>query len=191
MGLFRHIFQHGLAPGQHSAEHGVHGSPHRHGIKEHMRARKLFAAHVDHAVLHRVARPQSAESLQVLVDGAGPQVAAAGHGHLRRAEAAQQRAQKVIAGPHLAGEIIRHFRAAHMGGVDLVGVFIEHAHPRAQGAQDLQRHSDIADGRQVFDHAFVRRQNGGGQDRHRRVLCAADGNLAGQGLAPVDHKFLQ
>ena len=190
VGLLGHVLQHGLALGQHGAEHGVHGGAHRHIVKEHMRTLQGAAAHLDHAVLHRIACAQGTEGLQVLVNGAGTQVAAAGHGDLAGAEPAQQSAQEIVACPHLTGQIVRHLGAVDVGGVDLVGIFIEHPHLSAQGGEDLQRDGHIADGGHVLDHAFIGCQDSGGQNGYHRVLRTADGHFALKGFAPVDNKFL-
>ena len=156
-----------------------------------MSAHQRLAGHLDHAVLHRVLRAQGTEGLEVLVNGARAQITPAGHGHLAGAETAQQSAQEIIAGPHLAAQLVRHLGGGDVAGVDLVAVFGEHADLGAQGAEDLQRHRHVADVGQIFDDALIRRKDGSRQDRHRRVLRTADGNFAGEGLAPVDHKFLQ
>ena len=127
----------------------------------------------------------------MLVDGAGAEVAAAGHGHLSLAKTGQQCAQKVVAGAHLAGQVVRDVGAGQMGGVDLVGVAVEHLDLRAQGAQDLQAHRHITDIRQILDHTDIRCQNGCRQDAHRRIFGTRNGNFAVQGLAARNNKFLQ
>ena len=78
-----------------------------------------------------------------------------------------------------------------MGGVDLIGVLVQHLDLCAQGAQDLEADGHIADIRQVFNDADIGCQNGGGQDAHCRVLCAGDGNLTMQGFAARNNKFFQ
>ena len=190
MGLLGAVFQNGLALCHHSGEHAVHGSAHTDLIKEDVCAVELLGTHRDHAVVHAVLGTQGTEHLEVLVDGAGAQVAAAGHGYLRPAKAGQQSAQEVVAGTHLTGQIVRHVGAGQMGGVDLVGVAVEHLDLRAQGAQDLQAYRHITDIRQIFDHTDIRRQNGSRQNADRRILCTGNGDLAMQGLATRNNKFL-
>ncbi len=192
MGLLGAVFQHGLALGHDGGEHGVHGRAHADLVKKDPRALQLFfGADGDHAVIHAVLGAQSAERLQVLVDGAGPQVAAAGHGHLRPAEPGQQRAQEIIAGPHLPGQVVRHIGAHQMGGVDLVGVAVQHPHLGAQGAEDVQADGHVADVGQILDHTDTGGQDGGGQDAHRRVLRARNIDLAHQRPAACNNKLLQ
>ena len=191
MGLLGAVFQNGLALCHHSGEHAVHGSAHTDLIKEDVCAVELLGTHRDHAVVHAVLGTQGTEHLEVLVDGAGAQVAAAGHGHLRPAKAGQQSAQEVVAGTHLTGQIVRHVGAGQMGGVDLVGVAVEHLDLRAQGAQDLQAHRHVTDIRQIFDHTDIRRQNGSRQNADRRILCTGNGDLAVQGLTARNNKFFQ
>ena len=191
MGLLGAVFQNGLALGHDSGEHPVHGSAHADLIKEDMRSVELLGTDGDHAVIHAVLCAQGAENFQVLVDGAGAQVAAAGHGHLCLAETGQQCTQEVIAGAHLARQVIRDIGARQVGGVDLIGVLVQHLDLCAQGAQDLEADGHIADIRQVFNDADIGCQNGGGQDAHCRVLCAGDGNLTMQGFAARNNKFFQ
>ena len=67
--------------------------------------------------------------------GRGAQIAAAGHGHLCLAKAGEQRTQEVVAGTHLAGQIVRDVGAVQVGGVDLVGIAVQHLDAGTQGAQ--------------------------------------------------------
>ena len=173
MGLLGAVFQNGLALCHHSGEHTVHGSAHADLIKE--------------AVLCT----QCAEHLEVLVDGAGAQIAAAGHGHLCLAKAGEQCTQEVVAGTHLAGQIVRDVGAVQVGGVDLVGIAVQHLDAGTQGAQDLQADCHITDVRQVFDHTDICRQNGGRQNAHSRIFCTGNGNFAMQGLAARNNKLFQ
>ena len=78
-----------------------------------------------------------------------------------------------------------------MGGVDLVGVAVDHFDLCAQNAEDLQAHRHITDIRQVLDHADIRCQNGCRQDAYRRILRTRNGNFATQGLTARNNKFLQ
>ena len=191
MGLLGHIFQHGQAVGQHRSQHGVHGSAHGDRIEEHMRTLQLLALHLDHAVLHRVGRAQGAERFQVLVNGAGAKVAAAGHGHLGRAETAQQRAQKIIAGAHLAGQIVRHLCTGQAGGINLIGMLIQQPHLCTQGGEGLQRNGHVVNVGHIFQHTFIGGQNGRGQQGHRCIFRTADGHFAHQGLAAPNDKLFQ
>mgnify|MGYP000646460978 CR=1 FL=1 len=77
MGFLGTVFQNGLALGHYSGEHTVHGSAHADLIKEDVCTVHLLGAHADHAVVHAVLCAQSTEHLQVLVNGAGAEVAAA------------------------------------------------------------------------------------------------------------------
>ena len=90
MGLLGAVFQNGLAFGHDSGQHAVHGRADADLIKEDVgTGQALLGADGDHAVVHTVLGTQSAEGLEMLVDGAGAKVAAAGHGHLRLAEAGE------------------------------------------------------------------------------------------------------
>ena len=182
MGLLGAVLKDGLALCHHGREHPVHGRADAHLIEEDVCAVQLLGVDGDHAVVHAVVCAQCAEHLEVLVDRAGAQIAAAGHGHLCLAEAGEQCAQEVIAGAHLAGQVVGDVGAGQVGGVDLVGVLVQHPHLRAQHAQDLQAHRHIADVRQILDDADGCRQDRSGQDAHSRILRAGDDDFAVQGL---------
>ena len=146
MGLLGAVFQNGLTRGHDRREHTVHGSAHADLIKEDMgTGQLLLGAHGDHAIVHAVLCAQRAEHLQMLVDGTRAEVAAAGHGHLCLAEAGKQRTEEVVAGAHLAGQIVWHIGSDQMPRIDLVGVAVEHLHLCTQGAQDLEADRHIAD----------------------------------------------
>ena len=123
--------------------------------------------------------------------GRGPQVAAARHGHLPGAETAEQRAEEVIAGAHLPRKLVGDLGAVDMGRVDLIGALADHADAGPQLAEDLQRGHHIADAGQVLDQAFVRRQDGGRQNGHRRIFGAADDNIPRKRGSAANHKLLQ
>ena len=191
MGLLGAVLEDGLALCHHGRKHPVHGRADAHLIEEDVCAVQLLGVDGDHAVVHAVVCAQCAEHLEVLVDGAGAEVAAAGHGHLCLAEPGQQRTEEVIAGAHLAGQVIRDVGAGQVGGVDLVGVLVQHPHLRAQHAQDLQAHRHIADVRQILDDADVCCQDRSGQDAHSRILRAGDDDFAVQGLTARNNKLFQ
>jgi len=191
MGLLGAVFQNGLALGIHRREHAVHGGTHADLIKEDVCAVQLPGTHGDHTVVHAVLCAQRAEHLQMLVDGTRAEVAAAGHGHLCLAETGQQRTQKIVAGAHLTGQIVRNVGTGQMGGIDLVGVAVDHLDLCTQNTQDLQAHRHIADIRQIFDHADIRCHNGCRQDAHSRILRAGDDDFAVQGLTARNNKLFQ
>ena len=191
VGLFGHVFQHGLALGHHSRQHGVDGGAHRNGIEKHVLAAQAVGLHTDHTVFHRVLRAEGYKRLEVLVDGARAEITAAGHGHGGFAETAQQRAQKIIRGAHLARKLVGHTCGGDMGCVDLQRVLVDDAHMRAHGAEDVHRGTDVADIGQVLDHTFTACKNGGRQDGDRRIFRAADLDFAHQRFTAVNDKLFQ
>jgi len=104
--------------------------------------------------------------------------------------AGKQCAKEVVAGAHLAGQIVRHIGSDQMPRIDLVGVAVEHLHLCTKGAQDLEADRHIADIGQIFDHADIRCQNGGRQNAHSRIFCAGNGHFSVQRLTAGNNKFL-
>ena len=191
VGLAGDVFQHGQTVGHDGRQHGVHGGAHRYRVEKDMRPLQAAGGDADHAVLHRILRPQGGEGFEVLVNGPGAQVAAARHSHLRRAEPPQQRAKEVVAGPHLAGKLVGDLGAVDAGGIDLVGAFADHADIGAQLAQDLQRGHDVADAGQVFNDALAARQDGSGQNGNGSIFGPANRDFAGQRVPAANDKLFQ
>ena len=156
-----------------------------------MRALQLLALHLDHAVLHRVGRAQGAERLQVLVNGAGAKVATPRHGDLSRTEPAQQCAEEIVAGTHLARQLVGNLGAVDMGCINFIGTAADHADIRTQLAQNLQGRHNVTDTGQIFNQTFPTRQNCGRQNSNRGVLCAANVDIANKRLSPANNVFFQ
>ena len=103
MGLLGRVFDHRLAGQQGRRHHDIHSGTHAGHIQcdsgPMEAALRGFQGHIVLPLIH--VRAQSQKALDVLIDGPGCKIAAAGQGHMGMAEAAQQRAHEIIAGPHL------------------------------------------------------------------------------------------
>ena len=129
-GLFGGVFDGGDTVGQGGGHHDVHGRAHGDNVQIDRRAGEaaILGGGVDEAALHGHLRAHGGEALDVLVDGADAEVAAAGHGHGGLTEAAQQRAQQVIAGADTAGQVVGRAGAVDGVAVDLDGVAVQHTY---------------------------------------------------------------
>ena len=132
---------------------------------------------------------QGLEPLHMLVDGAHPEVAAAGHGNAGPPAPGEQRPQQVVAGPHIPGQFVGDHRFPHLGGVDLHRIPVQHPDLGPQTLEDLVEHRHVADVGDVLYGADPLGQDGGGDDRHSRIFRAADGDLPGQGVSALYNKF--
>ena len=146
---------------------------------------------MDEAALHGHVSAHGGEALDVLVDGADAEVAAAGHGHGSLTEAAQQRAQQIIAGANTARQIVGRAGGVDGAAVDLDGVAVQHAHPGAQLLQNGEEQRHIADLGDVLDAADTVYQQGGRDNGNGGVFGAADGDLAVKLPSAADHVFIQ
>ena len=191
MRLTGNVFQNGQALRFHSGQHGVHGGANGNRIKKDMAPSQVLCTNTDHAVFNGIIGTHSGKGFQVLVNRARSQIAATGHGNLTGTKAAQQRAQKIITGTHLAGKLVRYLGAVQMGRINFICAFANHADAGPQLAQDLEGGHNIADTGKVFDGTFICRENGGRQNCHSGILGAADNDIAVQGLAPMNHKLFQ
>lgn len=177
-----------LGPG--GGQQHIDGAAHRDHIEKYVVAHQMVGLGVHHAAPVLDGRAQRFKALQMLVDGAGADIAAAGIGHLGPAPAAQQRAQQVIAGPQAAGLPVGNVIFLHVRGVDrhpLAGTVV---HLRAQPPQNVHQRPHVLDIRQVFDGAGLVAQKRRRNHRHRRILTAADGDLPHQRVAAGDQHFI-
>ena len=152
--------------------HNVHGGAHGDHVQIYRRTHQTaaFGGGVDEAALHGHLSAHGGEALDVLVDGPDAEVAAAGHGHGGLTEAAQQRAQQIIAGTDAARQIVGRAGGVDGAAVDLDGVAVQHAHPGAQLLQNGEEQGHIADLGDVFDTADAIHQQGGRDDGNGGVF---------------------
>mgnify|MGYP001527984687 CR=1 FL=1 len=90
-------------------------------------AKTALSIGMDIAALHLHGSTHGGEALDVLVDGADAEVAAAGHGHIRLAEAAQQSADEIVGGPDPMRQVIGGPGAVDMTAVNLHRVAVDGA----------------------------------------------------------------
>ena len=193
VGLLGRVFDGGGALCQHGGHHDVHGGAHGDNVQIDGRTRQTAApgGGVDEAALHGHIRAHGGKALDMLVDGADTEVAAAGHGHGSLTEAAKQRAQQIIAGADTARQIVGRAGGVDGAAVDLDGVTVQHTHLGAQLLQNGEEQRDIADLGDVFDAADTVYQQGGRDNGNGGVFRAADGDLAVKLPSAADHVFIQ
>ena len=190
MGLLGGVFNDGHALGHGGGEHNVDGGPHRGLVQEDVGPLQPAAGGLGHdkAALGVHLGPQGAKTLQMLVDGPGAaEIAPAGQGHVRRAEAAQQGPQHIVGRAAAPGGLVGHPAVAQGGAVDLhrMGVYI--THPRAQILENAQQQRHVADPGHVLNAAGAVDHQGCGDNGDGGVLCAADMNLSKQGPSALDN----
>ena len=130
MRFFCGVFNDGHTVRQRRRQHDVHGGPHRDHIQIDLPAGQTAIGHLgfDNPVDHLHLGAHGDEALDVLVNGAAAQIAAAGHRHLRPAEAAQQSAHDIVAGTDFPGRAVRDFPVANAGAVDFYGGTVDGPH---------------------------------------------------------------
>ena len=193
MRLFGGVLDDRHALGQNGGEHDVHGSAHGDDVQVDLGALHPArpGAGVNIAALYVHVGPHGHKTLDVLVNGAPAEVAAAGRGDLRRAEAAQQRADQIVGGPNLAGQLLRDAGVADMGAVDVHRSAVDRAYVGTQILEDIQDQRHVADLGNVLDAADAVHQQGGGDDSDSGVLGAADVDLSKQRSPAVNYIFRQ
>ena len=133
MRLLRAVFDDRHAAAKNGSKQNVHRRADGDNVKVHMAAleaafgcvRADIAAQLLHARAHRF------KALDVLVDGAHAEIAAAGHGNARVAEAAEFGADEIVGSADAAHKIDGCRSVAHVRAVDLERVPAEAADVRA------------------------------------------------------------
>ena len=159
-------------------------------VKVNVRTAQLLCGDLDHAVVEAVRAAQRLKALDVLVNGAHAEIAAAGKRHNGLGAAAEQSADIVVRAAHFAAQLARHHVRVDGGRVDLHGILAEPAHSRTHLGQDACTELHIGNVRYVLYTAGRFRHGYGRNDRHSRVFRAADDNLTVQALSALDDKFI-
>ena len=142
------------------------------------------------AVIHVERNAQGLQAHQVHVDLAGADLAAAGHGHPRLAEAPDERPQHRDGGAHLRDELVGRLAAVDVGSVYAQGMPLAH-HGGAQAREHLAHKFDIGNEWHVVQDRLPLPQNGRGHELQGRVLGAGDAHVAFEGMvSPNDDDFL-
>ena len=142
------------------------------------------------AVLPLGLGPHAAQSLQMDVDGPGPQLTAAGHGHLHPPEAVQRRGQVKHRAAHGAGRAVRQDTTAlSVGGPQ--------AHRRpltlclpAQRSVNGKALFHIRQRRRLPDDRFSPAQHAGRDQRQHTVFCRRHHRLPEQRSPARDLQIL-
>ena len=193
MRLFGAVLNDGGAVCQHGGQQNVHRRTDGDDVEIHMPAHEAALRRVGIDIAARLInlRAQSLKALDMLVDGAHAEVAAARHRNARVAKAAKLCADEVIRRADAAHQLDRSRGVAHARAVELKRVAGQTADRSAHVAQNLKQKPDVRDVRRIFNSAHAAYQQRGGQHRHRGILRARDGHAAGQGRTAVDHIFNQ
>jgi hypothetical protein len=154
-----------------------------------MRAPFSRFARLDEAVLDADLGAHRLQALDVLVDRARADRAAARQRHLRLAEARQQRPQHEDRRAHGLDQLVRRDQVVDARRVEPHAAavrFALHAHL----VQDLQRGAHVLQVRHVVELDGLGAQQARTQNRQRRVLRARHDDLAGQPAAAFDHQLV-
>ena len=107
MRFLGYIFQYGHALGLYRRQHHIDGRAHRNLVKIDVRTLHFLGIGVNQPVFNADLGAQQLKALDVLVDGPHAEIAPAGHGNTGLPEPSQQRPDKIVAGPHMLGKLVR------------------------------------------------------------------------------------
>ena len=140
VGLLRGGFDDGLSGNQGGRQHNVHGGAYACHVQADASAPQAFLAglqaHILLGFVHH--RSQSLKALDVLVNGTGGEVAAAGQRHSGLAEPAEQGSHQVVAGSHPPNQLAVGLGAGDAGAVNLHHAGLRMLHLCAHALQNVQ-----------------------------------------------------
>lgn len=190
VGFFGNILQHGHTAGFHGGQHDIDGGADRNLIEVDVRPLQALGISVDETVFDADLGTQQLEALDVLIDGTNAEIAPAGHGNTGLAKTPQQRADEIIAGTHVLGELVGDGGFGEGGSIDNSRSAAELFHCGAHGAQHTEQQLGIMDVGDIFQHTAAAGQHGGGNNGNGGIFRAAGGNFSVELLRAVYNEFL-
>ena len=186
-------FDAGDAGRERGGHHDVGGAEdraaHRAAHEDHITA-GAGGVDLDQSSLDRDDAAEGLEAFQVEVDGAGADDAAARDGHLRLAEAANERAQQADRRAHLADEVVGR-AVGDLFSADRPDAGLRVSDDRALVAEDLGHVADIAEVGHVAQRHRLAREERSGEQGQRGVLRTGGTDRAFQHVATSDARDLE
>ena len=194
LGLAGAVLQHGFAFGEHGGHQDVFGAGDGDFVEGVVGSLEPVGAGLDVAVLLHDCRAELFQSLEMKIDGAGADGAAAGDGDARESHAGHQRAEDERGGAHGLDQLVAGFRiGAETGGADggaVLGASVAEFDFGAHGGQQAAFGFDVAHLGNVFENDGFGGEQSGGHGRQRGVFSAADADGAEQRIASANDKLV-
>ena len=147
-----------------------------------------FGLGLDVALVQGDLHPHGLQALQVLVDGPGPDGAAAGQGDAGLAGPGHQRPQDQDRGPHGLDRFVGGHPAGEAGGIHHQGLAVFKLDPHE--AQEFLGGADVGQGRHVVKPVHPRGQQRRRDDGQGGVLGPADRNFPVEGHSAFNDDFV-
>ena len=133
-----------------------------------------FQCHIFFRFIHRCT--QHLKALDVLVNGTGGEIAAAGQRHMCLAETTQQCTHQIIAGAHLLDQFRIRLGTGHIAAVDFHHIAFRGGNLRTHPVQNIHQNPDIGNIGHILNPALAADQQGSRNDGDRGILGTADDN---------------
>ncbi len=184
--LARGVLEDRGAVGKGCRHHQVLGPRDRDHVEDETHAGEPLRARTHIAVLEIDLGAHRHESLDVLVDGAQPDRAAARKRHPRLAAARDQRAERQDRRPHRLHELVGRERPVDGAGVELDGAGIAGVDADAHLREQPLHRPHVVEPRDVGEDERLVAKERRAQERQRGVLGARDADFAAERVAAVD-----
>ena len=174
--------------GQAGGHHQVFGAGDRGQVQGDVGAVQPLGLGLDVALVQGDLHPHGLETLQVLVDGPGPDGAAAGERDAGLPGPGHQGPQDQDRGPHGLDRLVGGHPAGEAGGIHHQGFAVFKLDPHE--AQEPFGGADVGQGRHVVKLMHPRGQQRGRNNRQGGVLGPADGNFPRKRNAAFNDDFV-
>ena len=154
-----------------------------------MAAPQMLGLCLDQAVLNDHLRTQSPKSLDVLVHGAAPDIAASGQNHLRMLILSQKSSQQIIGTSDLLTSLMLHGQIVDIARIDQDSVTIDALYRGSDADHCFQHHIHVAHiGDIIYIYSLIR-HGGCGENRKRGIFCPRYLYVAHQRIPAFDYIF--
>ena len=188
MGFPGGIFDDGPAFSQNRSQHDIHGGTDADHIQINICTMQLavFRLGIDIPIRYFHFSPHGPHSLQMLVNGTDPKIAAARHRNLCFSKTAEKYTDEIIGCTDLAHGFASLLHGGKIAAVKLHRCPVDRSDRRAHLIHIGQHQAHIADLRDIFYSANTVHQHGCGNNRNGSVLRAADLQFAMQRFPAAD-----
>ncbi len=174
MGFFRRILNGSAAVRQSCSHHDIDRRSHADHIQKDMSSPELLRFRDDKAMFNLCLCTHGFETLQMLVNGTAPDVAASRKRHLRFFIFAKECTKKIIGGPDLLHTLALHDKVFHTRTIDRHSMTIHPVNSGADSLHSLQKCIDIPDIRKIVYIYCLICHSRSGKNCKSRILCTAN-----------------
>ena len=187
MGLLGRVLNDGISFRHSGRHHNVDGGSHGNHIQINMASAQSLRLRHNKSILNLYVSAQSAETLQVLINGSASDIAAARKGNLRPLILSKQSPQQIVGSADPLDILVIYAEIPYLGTIYLHRMPVNPIYIRANLLHRFQKDVDVPHIRKIFHHYCLIRHNRSRKNRQRSVLRSANLHLSHKRAAAFNH----